>query len=60
MEYVNGGDLSFLIKKQKIFEETAARFYISELTLALEYLHSLNIIHRDIKPEVCSLVYYII
>jgi serine/threonine protein kinase len=28
-----------------------AKFYISELTLALEYIHSLGVVYRDLKPE---------
>lgn len=33
------------------------RYIISHVVLALEALHSLGIVHRDIKPEVCSSVY---
>lgn len=33
------------------FTEEQARFYFSEVLLALEYLHSLDIIYRDLKPE---------
>ncbi|WOG96941.1 hypothetical protein DCAR_0416280 [Daucus carota subsp. sativus] len=51
MEYLNGGDLYSLLKNLGCLEEDMARVYIAELVLALEYLHSLNVIHRDLKPD---------
>ncbi|KAJ4833940.1 hypothetical protein Tsubulata_016646 [Turnera subulata] len=51
MEYLNGGDLYSLLRKVGCLEEHVARIYISELVLALEYLHSLGIVHRDLKPD---------
>ncbi|KAI3808872.1 hypothetical protein L1987_24835 [Smallanthus sonchifolius] len=51
MEYLNGGDLFSLLKNLGCLEENMARVYIAELALALEYLHSLNVIHRDLKPD---------
>ncbi|KAM7512502.1 hypothetical protein LguiB_011377 [Lonicera macranthoides] len=53
MEFCNGGDLHALRQKQpgKYFPEHAARFYVAEVLLALEYLHMLGIIYRDLKPE---------
>ena len=51
MELVQGGELLFHLKKQIRFDDERTRFYISELILALEYLHNNNIIYRDIKPE---------
>lgn len=53
MEYCPGGDLHALRQRQpgKYFSEQAARFYVAEVLLALEYLHMLGIIYRDLKPE---------
>ncbi|WCJ21128.1 Protein kinase superfamily protein [Euphorbia peplus] len=53
MEFCPGGDLHSLRQKQpgKYFAEHAARFYVAEILLALEYLHMLGIIYRDLKPE---------
>ncbi|OIV89888.1 hypothetical protein TanjilG_14344 [Lupinus angustifolius] len=53
MEFCTGGDLHSLRQKQpnKCFTEEAARFYASEILLALEYLHMLGIVYRDLKPE---------
>ncbi|KAH7660218.1 Non-specific serine/threonine protein kinase protein [Dioscorea alata] len=53
MEYCPGGDLHTLRQRQpgKHFSEQAVRFYVAEVLLALEYLHMLGIIYRDLKPE---------
>ncbi|KAJ8644365.1 hypothetical protein MRB53_006113 [Persea americana] len=53
MEFCPGGDLHVLRQKQpgKYFPEYAARFYVAEVLLALEYLHMLGIVYRDLKPE---------
>ncbi|XP_021715834.1 serine/threonine-protein kinase AGC1-7-like isoform X2 [Chenopodium quinoa] len=53
MEFCSGGNLHSLRQKQpnKFFSEEAARFYASEILLALEYLHMLGIVYRDLKPE---------
>lgn len=34
-----------------MFTEDDVKFYLAELTLALEHLHSLGIVYRDLKPE---------
>ncbi|KAK4794518.1 hypothetical protein SAY86_012512 [Trapa natans] len=51
MEYLNGGDLYSLLRNLGCLDEDMARIYIAEVVLALEYLHSLNVIHRDLKPD---------
>ncbi|XP_044508133.1 protein kinase PINOID-like [Mangifera indica] len=53
MEFCSGGDLHSLRHKQphNRFSLTSARFYAAEVLVALEYLHMLGIIYRDLKPE---------
>ena len=51
MEYMIGGDIKSLLHNLGYFDEDMTLFYISEVTLALEYLHSHHIYHRDIKPD---------
>ncbi|OMO82139.1 hypothetical protein CCACVL1_12065 [Corchorus capsularis] len=53
MEYCPGGDLHVLRQRQsgRCFPEPAARFYVAEVLLALEYLHMLGVVYRDLKPE---------
>ncbi|EKX47261.1 hypothetical protein GUITHDRAFT_44039, partial [Guillardia theta CCMP2712] len=51
MDYVRGGDLlSLLASKQRLPEPWAA-FYAAEVILAIEYLHEMRILFRDLKPE---------
>ncbi|KAJ9177960.1 hypothetical protein P3X46_009883 [Hevea brasiliensis] len=52
-EFCPGGDLHVIRQRQplKRFEETAVRFYASEVVVALEYLHMVGIVYRDLKPE---------
>ena len=51
MDLLSGGDLRYQLGKKKKFTEKETKFFISNIILALEYIHCKNIIHRDIKPE---------
>ncbi|SAM00953.1 hypothetical protein [Absidia glauca] len=51
MDFVPGGELFRILRKQKRFSEEAVKFYAVEVILALEYLHANEIIYRDLKPE---------
>ena len=51
MEFLPGGDfMNLLILKDKLTEEEA-KFYIAEVILAIESIHKMDCIHRDIKPD---------
>jgi len=53
MDYCPGGDLNAFRHRQaeKMFSESIIRFYAAEIVLALEHLHSLGVVYRDLKPE---------
>uniref|UniRef100_A0A803MQB1 non-specific serine/threonine protein kinase n=1 Tax=Chenopodium quinoa TaxID=63459 RepID=A0A803MQB1_CHEQI len=53
MEFCSGGDLYALRLRQpnRRFHISSAKFYAAETVLALEYLHMMGIIYRDLKPE---------
>ncbi|KAM7216344.1 Protein kinase-like domain containing protein [Rhypophila decipiens] len=51
MEFLPGGDLMTMLIKYEIFSEDITRFYIAEIVLAIEAVHKLGFIHRDIKPD---------
>lgn len=51
MEFLPGGDLMTMLIKFDIFPDDWTRFYMAECVLALEAIHKLGFIHRDIKPD---------
>jgi len=51
MDFCAGGELFLKLGREGIFMERTAAFYLAEITLALEHLHSVNVLHRDLKPE---------
>ncbi len=51
MDYCPGGDLMNLLMKKDILTEDEARFYTAEMILAVDSVHKLNCIHRDLKPD---------
>lgn len=51
VDYINGGDLFFHIKRKGHLSEKEAKFYGAQIILGLEYIHSTNVIYRDLKPE---------
>jgi serine/threonine protein kinase len=50
-EYVPGGELRSLLVSNKKLSVDSSKFYAAEVIIALEHLHSLNIVHRDVRPE---------
>lgn len=51
MEACLGGDVWTILQKSKYFDERTARFMTGCVVEAFEYLHSRNMIYRDLKPE---------
>uniref|UniRef100_A0A5K3FR94 cAMP-dependent protein kinase n=1 Tax=Mesocestoides corti TaxID=53468 RepID=A0A5K3FR94_MESCO len=51
LDFINGGEMFSHLRKIGRFSESHARFYASQVVLAFEYLHHLELVYRDLKPE---------
>ena len=51
IDFLNGGELFFHLRKELKFSDLRTRFYAAEIILALECLHGNGIVYRDLKPE---------
>ncbi|XP_017490378.1 PREDICTED: serine/threonine-protein kinase tricorner-like, partial [Rhagoletis zephyria] len=51
MEFLPGGDMMTLLMKKDTLTEECTQFYIAETALAIDSIHKLGFIHRDIKPD---------
>ena len=51
MEYANGGELfDYIVEKNRVDENEACNFF-QQIISGIDYIHKLNIVHRDMKPE---------
>jgi serine/threonine protein kinase len=50
-KWVGFNSVLFLMFHQVMFTEEDVKFYLAELAMALDHIHSLGIIYRDLKPE---------
>ena len=51
LEFVPGGDMFTLLKAENKFSLDKAQFYAGQIVFVLDYLHSKNIVYRNLKPE---------
>lgn len=60
MDFCAGGELFLKLGREGIFRERTAAFYLAEISLALEHLHSVNVLHRDLKVSWCLYHQYLV
>jgi len=51
LDFINGGELFFHLKKEGRFGEARVKFYAAQIACAIAHLHSLGVVYRDLKPE---------
>ncbi|TGZ69229.1 hypothetical protein CRM22_003854 [Opisthorchis felineus] len=51
LDFVSGGEMFSYLRRVGKFSEDDACFYASQVVLAFEYLHSFDLVYRDLKPE---------
>ena len=51
MEFLPGGDMMTLLMKKDTLTDEQTQFYVAETIVAIDSIHKLGFIHRDIKPD---------
>ena len=51
MEFMPGGDLMTWLCSEEVFTDRQTRFYMAELCLAVDSVHKMKYVHRDVKPD---------
>ncbi|KAG9017075.1 hypothetical protein FRB90_001854 [Tulasnella sp. 427] len=51
LEYVPGGSISSLLRRQGKFDEDVIKFFTAQIVDGLAYLHGRNITHKDLKAD---------
>lgn len=46
-----GGELFSVLREKTLFDEDTARFFAASVVLAFEYMHTMNVIYRDLKRQ---------
>jgi serum/glucocorticoid-regulated kinase 2 len=53
---VNGGELFYHLQREGKFDQDRSRFYAAELLLALEHLHSFNVVYRSVSLSTSQVI----